>query len=86
MRNERAVSLATVHRGHLICPNVQEKNAFLDRNHSGAWHAGAQFAAEPELCRMFNASRTVIRQALKDLDHDGVITREKGRGAFVAKP
>lgn len=78
--------LATVDRSHFIPYYVQVKNALLDQIHSGAWQPGDQLPAEPELCRMFNVSRTVIRQALKDLEYDGVISREKGRGTFVAKP
>lgn len=35
---------------------------------------------------MFDVSRTVIRQALKELEYEGVITREKGKGTFVDEP
>jgi GntR family transcriptional regulator len=38
------------------------------------------------LCRLFDVSRTVIRQALRDLELEGLIVREKGRGTFVAEP
>ncbi len=48
--------------------------------------AGERLPGEPELCRMFDVSRTVIRQALKELEYEGLIKREKGRGTFVAEP
>ena len=80
------MSLATVDRSHFIPYYVQVRNALLEQINSGNWQPGDQLPAEPELCRMFNVSRTVIRQALKDLEYDGVITREKGRGTFVARP
>ena len=38
------------------------------------------------MCRRYDVSRTVIRQALRDLEHEGLIVREKGRGTFVAEP
>ena len=41
---------------------------------------------EPELCRMFDVSRTVIRQALRELEYKGLIVRKKGKGTFVAEP
>ena len=47
---------------------------------------GHQLPGEAELCRTFDVSRTVIRQALQELEYKGLIYREKGRGTFVAKP
>jgi GntR family transcriptional regulator len=35
---------------------------------------------------MFDVSRTVIRQALKEMEYEGLIIREKGKGTFVAEP
>jgi GntR family transcriptional regulator len=62
------------------------KEHIVDRITQGAWKAGDQLPGEPELCRLFEVSRTVIRQALDDLTHDGVIVRIKGKGTFVAEP
>lgn len=45
-----------------------------------------QLPAEADLCEIFDVSRTVIRQALRELEHKGLIYREKGRGTFVSKP
>ncbi|MDX1414092.1 MAG: GntR family transcriptional regulator [Candidatus Promineifilaceae bacterium] len=53
---------------------------------NGDLSPGDQLPGEPELCRIFDVSRTVIRQALKELEFQGLIEREKGRGTFVAEP
>lgn len=45
-----------------------------------------QIFSEAELCERFGVSRTVVRQALLELDRDGLIYRAKGRGSFVAPP
>ena len=47
---------------------------------------GYQLPAEAKLCRSFGISRTVIRQALKELEYKGLIYRKKGRGTFIAEP
>ena len=41
---------------------------------------------ERELAEIFEVSRVVIRQALIRLSEDGLVTVERNRGAFVAKP
>jgi GntR family transcriptional regulator len=65
---------------------IQVKNALLAHIESGGWRPGDQLPGEPELCRMFEVSRTVIRQALKEMEYEGYIRREKGKGTFVDKP
>lgn len=40
--------------------------------------------SEVELEKMFNVSRTPVRQALKQLENDGFIYRIQGKGSFVA--
>jgi len=52
----------------------------------GHWPPGAQIPSEPQLCEMFGVSRTVVRQALGELVAEGYLSKQKGRGTFVAKP
>jgi len=52
----------------------------------GEWAPGEQIPSEQELCNSYEVSRTVVRQALRELEMDNIITRRKGRGTFVAKP
>ena len=65
---------------------VQVKESLRDLIDGGGRAPGEQLPGEPELCRLYDVSRTVIRQALRDLELEGLIVREKGRGTFVAEP
>ena len=45
---------------------------------------GTRLPGDNELCGTYDVSRTVVRQALAELETEGVIERQKGRGTFVA--
>lgn len=63
---------------------LQVIDALHEEMRSGVLTPGMQLPGELELCAKFNVSRTVIRQALNELDREGLVMREKGRGTFVA--
>src|SRR3954468_17378295 len=52
----------------------------------GALAPGEKIPSEAMLCGTYGVSRTVVRQALSDLDRTGLVTRVKGKGTFVALP
>ena len=43
----------------------------------------ARLPSEGDLCRQFDVSRTVVREALQQLVNEGLIYRLQGKGAFV---
>jgi GntR family transcriptional regulator len=52
----------------------------------GSYKAHEQLASESELMTMFSVSRITVRQALNDLQNEGLIFRMHGKGSFVSKP
>ena len=65
---------------------VQLKEIIRAHIDNGDWAVGSQIPSEPELCELYNISRTVVRQALKELTYEGLLVREKGRGTYVSEP
>lgn len=53
---------------------------------NGTWLPGEQIPSEMDLCDSFGVSRTVVRQALRELELKNIITKRKGKGTFVSKP
>lgn len=45
---------------------------------------GDRLPGDHALCAQYDVSRTVVRQALRELEIEGVLTRAKGKGTFVA--
>lgn len=49
----------------------------------GLYRPGTQLPAESELVLLLGVSRTVVRDALRLLEDEGLITRRHGKGTFV---
>lgn len=65
---------------------LQLIDVIRDRIQQRDWLPGTQIPGEQDLCTRYNISRTVVRQALRELELEGIIHRRKGKGTFVAKP
>jgi GntR family transcriptional regulator len=65
---------------------IQLIDILREKVQSGQWNPGLQIPGEQELCELYGVSRTVVRQALRELELDGMITRRKGKGTFIAPP
>jgi GntR family transcriptional regulator len=50
---------------------------------AGTFRPGSQLPTEADLCEMLGVSRTVVREALRVLEDDGLISRRHGVGTFV---
>jgi GntR family transcriptional regulator len=49
----------------------------------GTFQRGTQLPTEAELCQLLGVSRTVVREALRILEEDGLVARRHGVGTFV---
>jgi DNA-binding FadR family transcriptional regulator len=52
----------------------------------GEKRPGDQLPAEPELAEQFGVSRTVVREAIKALNVQGLVEVTPGRGTFITHP
>ena len=64
----------------------QLRRLLLEQISTGKLTPGDLLPGEHRLCDQYGISRTVVRQALAQLEHEGVVERVKGKGTFVARP
>lgn len=65
---------------------TQVKESLREHILNGQYQAHAQLPAESELSSIFSVSRITVRQALSDLQKEGMIFKIPGKGTFVSKP
>lgn len=52
----------------------------------GLYPVGERFPTDQELCKRFSVSRHTIREALRSLQQEGVLSRQRGAGTVVTAP
>lgn len=83
MLNEATTgSVLGVKRGNLSVALVQQLLARID---SGKYTPGEKLPSQEELCKEFEVSRTVIREAVASLRQSGHLVVRQGAGIFVAE-
>jgi len=65
---------------------IQLMDILKEKVQQGNWIPGDQIPGEQDLCELYRVSRTVVRQALRELELEGVIFRRKGKGTFISQP
>lgn len=65
---------------------VQIKDRLRGQILDGTYQPHQQLPSEAEMIASFNVSRITVRQALGDLEAEGLIFRLHGKGTFVSKP
>ena len=65
---------------------TQIRELLRERILGGVYKSHAQMPSENEMVKAFGVSRITVRQALTELQREGLIFRIHGKGTFVAKP
>jgi GntR family transcriptional regulator len=76
----------TIERQSPVPLYYQLKQLLSDRISSGEWAPGDMLPTEEALQEQYGLSRTTVRQALKEMEYEGLISRHRGRGTFVSQP
>jgi GntR family transcriptional regulator len=64
----------------------QIRNSLRERIIDGSYEPGSRVPSESELGKRFGASRITVRQALSELQKEGLIYTLHGKGSFVSRP
>lgn len=62
----------------------QVRDGLVRRIAGGEWEAGSRLPPEPELAAAFGVSVATLRTAVGELEAAGILTRQQGRGTFLA--
>ncbi len=85
-RGEEQAALSEVRRDSPLPLYHQLKLILVRRIERGEWRPGDLIPGEQDLQDTYKISRTTVRQALRELELEGLVTRYRGRGTFVARP
>lgn len=75
----------TIDRSSDVPLYLQVRNLLISRILDAEWNVGELLPAEQQLRLQFGVSRGTLRQALSELEREGYVRREQGRGTFVIR-
>jgi GntR family transcriptional regulator, arabinose operon transcriptional repressor len=61
---------------------IRLKQAIIDAAQAEQWPDGYRLPSENELVKTHEVSRSTVRQALEELEREGLLSRQRGRGTF----
>jgi GntR family transcriptional regulator len=64
-------------------PYYQQLKRILVHDIETSRDEGDLLPSESEMCRLYSVSRTVVRQALAELEDEGLVLKVKGKGTYV---
>ncbi len=78
LEKRKVIMAGSKHRSHEVA-SLMERAIF-----NGKYAIGQKFPSEAVLCADYNVSRTVIREALKQLTGRGLVVTRNGSGSYVS--
>ena len=82
MIEENQMYAATINRSSPIPIYQQIKQILIEELMNNTEKNGLPFSTEKELVERFNVSRAPVRQALRELQNEGYVYRERAKGTF----
>lgn len=76
----------TINRNSPLPLYYQLKQLLVEQMANGEWKPGDILPTELSLQKEHDLSRTTVRQAIREMELEGLVTRFRGRGTFVAEP
>lgn len=74
-----------IDRKTLLPYYYQLKQILIEAVEEQELHSGDLLPGDHELAQHFGLSRSVVRQALSELEMEGLITRQRGKGTYLAR-
>lgn len=76
----------TINRNSPLPLYYQLKQLLVEQMANGEWKPGDILPTELSLQKEHDLSRTTVRQAIREMELEGLVARFRGRGTFVAEP
>jgi len=75
--------MMSINRNSHLPLYIQLKELLSEKIRTGEWKPGDRLPSEDEIHQQYDISRTTVRQAMREIELEGLINRQAGRGTFV---
>ncbi|WP_432408100.1 GntR family transcriptional regulator [Wukongibacter sp. M2B1] len=76
--------MSVIRKGDRVPLYYQLMDVIIDEINSGKYKENDKLPSERELCEMYDISRATVRQTIQELEKDGYIYKQHGKGTFVS--
>ncbi len=76
--------MPVIKKGDRVPLYYQLMDIIIDEINSGKYKENDKLPSERELCEMYDISRATVRQTIQELEKDGYIYKQHGKGTFVS--